>query len=93
MINFAKAYDASGKTCPSITPSTGGTDDDDDEDDDAERDQDDELDEDDCEPDLDPDARGDSTLETWAVAAREAGGVSFLGVSLSGESRLTGRLE
>ena len=74
---MAKANVASGKTCPSIIPLTGGDVDDDDEeyDDDAERDREDELDDEDCEPELDPDARGDSTRETCAAAARAAGGV------------------
>ena len=60
-------------------------------DDDAE--QEDEIDEDDGEADPDPDARGDSTRETCAVAARDAGGVGCEGGSLREERRLEGRLE
>ena len=79
-----------------MAPLTGADevdDDDDDDDDDTEWKREDELDGDDGEADPDPDARGDSTRETCAVAARDAGGVGCEGVSLSGERRLAGRFE
>ena len=77
-----------------MTPSTGADvvdeDDDDDEDDvepEGERDVDDE------EADPDPDARGDSTRETCAIAAREGGGAGCEGGPLGGEQRLEGKLD
>ena len=76
-----------------MTPSTGADAVDDDEDDDDDAEKEDELDADDGEADPDPDARGDSTRDTCAVAARDAGGVGCEGGSLSGELRLAGRLE
>ena len=76
-----------------MTPSTGADAVDDDEDDDDDAEQEDEFDADGEEADPDPDARGDSTRETCAVAARYAGGVGCDGVSLNGERSLADRLE
>ena len=76
-----------------MTPLMGTDAVDEDEDDDEDEKQEDELDADDGEADSDPDAKADSTRETCAVAARDAGGVGFEGVSLMGELRLGGRLD
>ena len=76
-----------------MPPSTRADAVDDDEDDDDDAEPDDEQDADDGEADPDPEARGDSTRETCAVAARDAGGTGCEGGSLGIGRRLEGKLE
>ena len=79
-----------------MTPSTGADvvdEDEDDDDDDADAEPERERDADDEEADPDPEARGDSTRETCAIAARDGGGTGCAGGPLDEEGRLEGRLE
>ena len=77
-----------------MTPSTGAdVVDEDEDDDDDEAEPEGERDPDDEEADPDPGARGDSTRETCAIAARDGGGAGCGGGPLGGERRLEGRLE
>ena len=79
-----------------MTPSTGADtvdEDEDDDDDEADAEPERERDADDEEADPDPEARGDSTRETCAMAARDGGGAGGAGGSLEEEGRLKGRFE